>query len=100
MEPDEVIYNTTVSYIWRCKKCGYEYPNIPRIQNVKTEHCPACLGEILVSGKNDLLTLHHELAEELSPNNEVTAEQILANKKTQKTIFGYARNAGESIIIH
>ena len=92
--PDDVIYNTSVSYIWRCKKCGYEYFNVPHIQSVDTEHCPVCLGRIVVPGINDILTLHPEIAKDYSLNNKVPIEQINTKIKNYKEYLWNCTNCG------
>ena len=69
MKPYEVTARSPGYAWWKCRKCGFEWE--ARIADRTEGHgCPACAGEILVPGINDLQTLYPELASEWSEKND------------------------------
>lgn len=60
ISPETVTAGTGKKVYWKCKTCGYEwYGSISH--RVQRRGCPYCNHRIVISGKNDLATLHPEL---------------------------------------
>lgn len=62
-KPEEYTYGSNVKAHWVCSKCGYKWS-----ATISSRHhgagCPACAGNIVVTGKNDLATIKPELVRE------------------------------------
>ena len=61
--PQEYTFGSDVKVHWICSKCGYKWIAAIHSRN-KGAGCPACAGNIVVPGRNDLSTVKPELAEE------------------------------------
>ena len=61
--PEELPPGSNKSAHWICSKCGYRWTADIRSRN-KGAGCPACAGNIVVSGRNDLATMRPDLARE------------------------------------
>ena len=49
---------------WKCDKCGYEWQSAVNKRAIGRHKCPACVGQALHKGSNDLATQHLELVPE------------------------------------
>ncbi len=61
--PQEYSYGSGEKVNWVCSKCGYKWRAVIN-SRCKGAGCPACAGNIVVTGKNDLATMKPELAKE------------------------------------
>ena len=75
--PEDYTYGSNVKAYWICSKCGYSWSAA-----ISSRHngagCPACAGNILVTGKNDLATMRPELAKEWDhqKNGDIDPSQV------------------------
>lgn len=75
-------YNTAFSsnkYAWwLCPKCGYEWESKVNNRTAGNRGCPLCSGKVVVSGRNDLVTTHPEIAKEWHPtlNGDLTPDKV------------------------
>ena len=63
INPEYVQAMSNKIFWWKCKKCGYEW-RVPAYRRTKGNGCPACSGNIVVSGINDLATVRADLMDE------------------------------------
>ena len=70
---------------WVCPQCGFEYPASPHNRVGNKSGCPACSGNILIQGRNDLATVNPKLAEEWHPtmNGTLTPRDVTGKNNTQ-----------------
>jgi len=61
--PQDYTFGSKVKVHWICSKCGHKWPASINSRS-KGAGCPACAGNIVVTGRNDLATLHPELLKE------------------------------------
>ena len=83
-KPENVAPKSNKKYHWICSKCGWEYSSSP---NTRTSGsgCPACANKVVYKGKNDLLTLFPEIANEWHPikNGDLTPDEIVAGSNKE-----------------
>ena len=76
-KPSDYSYGSGEKVFWICSTCGYSWQ-----ATINSRHrgagCPACAGNILVSGKNDLLTMRPSIAAEwdYSRNGKIVPEHV------------------------
>jgi DNA-directed RNA polymerase subunit RPC12/RpoP len=77
--PEHYSIGADVKVWWRCNTCGHEWNAV--IYSRKKCGCPACAGNILVVGKNDLRTVNSAVAAEWdeAKNYPIRAEDVAAN---------------------
>ena len=77
--PEHYTIGADVKVWWKCGICGHEWD--ARIYSRKNCGCPACAGNVLVVGKNDLRTVNPDVAAEwdVEMNHPVRAEDVAAN---------------------
>lgn len=63
IKPEYLHAMSNKKFWWKCKKCGYEWET-PVYRRTKGYGCPACSGNVVVSGINDLATTHKYLVKE------------------------------------
>ncbi len=76
-KPQEYTIGSRVKAHWICSKCGHKWA--AAINNrCKGVGCPACAGNIVVPGKNDIATKHPELLSEwdYEKNVDVNPKQV------------------------
>lgn len=62
-KPQDYTFGSKEKVHWICSKCGYMWAAAINSRN-KGAGCPACAGNIVVTGKNDLATMRSDLAKE------------------------------------
>jgi hypothetical protein len=67
---------------WQCA-LGHEWRETPNQRTSKGQTCPICRGRLLLTGYNDLSTLHPGLAAQWHPRNPLSPSHITA-KANQK----------------
>lgn len=80
IDPSELLVNSHKRAWWVCKQCGFKYS--ATISNrSKGTGCRQCAGQVLIPGKNDLLTIYPEIANEwdTEKNNGISASQVFAH---------------------
>ncbi len=89
--PDTLLSGSHKRVWWLCAKCGYEWQSAVNKRAVVKHKCPACVGQALHEGYNDLSTRHPELAHEwdikknkLSPNGVIAGSMKKAWWKCRK----------------
>lgn len=62
----------------KCAKCGYVWTSTPHSILSNSGNCPACIGRVVIEGKNDLATLRPDLVKEwdYDKNNGITPQEI------------------------
>ena len=75
--PQEYTMGSNFKAHWICSKCGYKWAAAIHARN-KGAGCPACAGNILVTGRNDLATVKPELAKEwdYEKNVDINPNQV------------------------
>ena len=83
IDPARLMPNSNKSVWWKCSKCGFEYKAFISNRNRGTG-CKQCAGQVVISGKNDLLSLFPKIAKEWDyGKNRVLPSSILpgSNRK-------------------
>lgn len=77
---NKILFKQTKWLKWKCQTCGGIYPD--SIGNVVAgiNNCPYCAGKKLLSGYNDLASVHPEIVEKLSPKFRKAASEILCKE--------------------
>lgn len=77
---NKILFKETKWLRWKCPTCKGEYPD--SIGNIVAgnNNCPYCSGKKLLSGYNDLASVHPEIVEKLSPEFRKTASEILCKE--------------------
>ena len=75
--PSDYSYGSGEKVFWICSICGYSWQATINSRH-KGAGCPACAGNILVPGKNDLLTMRPSIAAEwdYSRNGKIIPESV------------------------
>ncbi len=69
LTPHGIMCRSNKKVWWVCPDCGYEWLESPRARTRRAwDDCLACAGVDLVPGRNDLATLHPEIAAEWHPD--------------------------------
>lgn len=85
LKPDNVMAHSSKKVWWKCSKCDYEW--IAAISNrTKGSGCPICAGNTVVSGVNDLFSLHPELIKEWSSRN-TNINPTKVSKNSRKVVW-------------
>ena len=101
LKPDEVLGGGHKSFFWKCRVCGNSWKAIV-LNRIKGTGCPYCSNHTLLSGVNDLETMHPELAKEWHPmkNGSLTPSQVLDGSERkywwQCPICGFAYSTAVS----
>lgn len=69
---------------WKCKKCGYEWQAAVCNRTKNQAGCPYCAGHVVISGKNDLATLHDELLVEWNYDKNELNPQLVSPGSSKK----------------
>ena len=106
--PSEVAAYSHDSAYWKCHMCGYEWQAQIKSRS-SGRGCPACGGQVVIKGQNDLATFFPEIASEwnyekngaLSPmmfapySNEIVWWKCkVCGAEYRKAISGRARGIG------
>lgn len=75
--PSKYSYGSGEKVFWICSTCGHSWQATINSRH-KGAGCPACAGNILVPGKNDLLTMRPNIAAEwdYSRNTNIVPESV------------------------
>lgn len=65
--PSAIAPKANAKFWWKCSTCGYEWQSSPSHRCGRGDGCPFCSGKVVISGKNDLATLHPLIAAEWHP---------------------------------
>ncbi len=76
LTPCEVSPGSKKLVFWLCPRCGYEYQAYIFNKTRRGDGCPACSSKRLVVGLNDFATVHPELLQEWSPENELLPDAL------------------------
>lgn len=77
MRPDQITVRSAIGANWRCKDCQQLFHGTL----YKRKGCPVCHGKKIVVGVNDLGTTYPEVAETISKNCDVSAEEVTARSQ-------------------
>lgn len=73
--PSEVFAFSNKEAYWKCHVCGHEWKK--KIGQRQSRGCPACAGQVLVKGKNDLASQRPDLLEEWDyEKNNVKPDEV------------------------
>ena len=78
--PEDYLPHSKYKAAWRCHKCGYKW-NAYIYSRTVGNGCPACAGQVLIVGKNDLKTRAPELAcqWDYKKNGDLKPEDVMLN---------------------
>lgn len=84
---------------WKCHTCGYEWPVSPAHRS-RGHNCPACSGQVIIEGKNDLLSQYPDIAKEwdYELNNKKPNEVAAHSNKKAHWICSKCNHHWESMI--
>ena len=71
LTPLDVVSGCNDKVWWKCGVCGYEWETTVNHRTGGTG-CPCCAGQVVIPGKNDLATIHPQVAEEWHPTKNKT----------------------------
>ncbi|MHB1844448.1 MAG: zinc-ribbon domain-containing protein [Deltaproteobacteria bacterium] len=80
LQPTKVSAGSGRKVWWRCSTCQYVWRTRVVDRAICGHRCPACIGQVVSLGRNDLATTHPELAAEWHPdrNGDLVPSQISA----------------------
>ena len=93
--PTEVSAGSNQKVWWKCHVCGYEWR--ATIHNRSAEHgCPVCAGHVVMTGYNDLATMHPELVDEWDSerNGELLPTGVTAH--SERKVWWRCRTCGHA----
>jgi uncharacterized Zn-finger protein len=78
LSPRDVTRGSSRKFWWRCS-LGHEWEVTvsDRVRAQSREGCPYCARKKVLTGFNDLATTHPELARDWSPNNKLSATEVI-----------------------
>lgn len=76
LKASEVSRNSSKTVRWSCKSHGHEWTERIDKRAIKNYGCPFCSGQRVLPGFNDLASRYPSIAEEWSPENEMTPEEV------------------------
>lgn len=105
INPDYISIYSNRKFNWKCHICGYSWSVSPAHRS-RGHNCPSCMGQIVIEGKNDLLSQFPNIAKEWDYGlnekkpNEVSAHSnkkahwicSICNHRWEATI--YSRTSG------
>jgi len=95
LKPEYISYMSGKKVWWKCKDCGYEWQAVISSRYVGNG-CKACAGQILVVGKNDLLSQNPSLALEwdYEKNSPLKPDEITVNNG--KKVWWICKDCGNN----
>ena len=95
LKPNEVTYGAERRVWWKCDVCGYEWNTKVQARTFRETGCPACSGNKVHPGFNDLKTLNPELAKQWHPtkNGDLKPDMITAG--SSKKVWWMCENGHE-----
>lgn len=82
----ELSYGSGKKVWWR-GRCGHEWQAEYRSRTTKGAGCPLCSGHLIISGINDLATVHPEIASEWYPIKNEEARPDLCARTSSKAVW-------------
>lgn len=80
--PKDVVCGSNKKAWWICSKCGYSYCTTINSRAIDNSGCAACLNQVLITGRNDLLSVYPDLALEYNTSlNAKDASEIFCRSK-------------------
>ena len=78
LKPEQVSYSSNLCVWWKCSACGYEWQATICNRNGRKSGCPSCTGKTVINGKNDLATLHPDVAAtwNYQKNTDITPDSV------------------------
>lgn len=70
IKPEYVLASSNKQFWWKCKTCGHEW-KAPAYRRTKGMGCPACSGNVVIPGINDLSTTRADLLGEWNYDKNV-----------------------------
>ena len=100
--PKDILPSTNKKYNWVCHKCGYKWR---AIVNSRTRPngtgCPACGGQKVIKGRNDLETIYPEIAKEWNyEKNEILPSECTAHSDRKVWWLGKCGHIWQDSISH
>ncbi len=92
LTPDDVTFGSNRKVWWKCKKCGYEWETSIN-HRVHGRGCPLCAKKTVVSGVNDLASMHPEILDEWNyEKNTIKPQEISSG--SNKSVWWKCKNHG------
>lgn len=85
INPEFVSLHSNIPFNWKCDVCGYKW-KVSVTHRARGHNCQACSGQVVIKGKNDLLSQYPEIAKEWDyENNGKRPDEVFAhsNKKAK-----------------
>lgn len=79
ISPEEVTYGSRKRVTWLCHKCGYEWETTVKNRALSHRGCAVCSGKKVMSGYNDVGTMHPELANFYDTNKNARELNTIAS---------------------
>ena len=91
-KPTEVTAFANRKAWWKCRDCDYEWNTLISTRSGGSK-CPCCSGYTFIKGRNDLKTIHPEIAEEWSEKNyPLQPDEV--NAKSRKNVWWHCKKCG------
>ncbi len=99
VNPEFITLHSNRKFWWKCKKCGYEWKTSPS-HRARGHKCPACVGQVVRKGVNDLASKDPELAKEWNySKNKLKPDEVTArNSKKVWWICSKCRHEWQATI--
>ena len=95
LRPTQVVKGATGKFLWKCLKCGHEWPATLSNRIANKSGCPACAGKVVIKGINDLASNFPLIASEWDwEKNDKTPEEYAA--KSHKSVYWKCPICGHS----
>ncbi len=94
IDPSTIPLFSNQDFWWQCHKCGYEWKRNPAHRS-RGRGCPCCANQVVIKGKNDLLSRFPYIAKEWDySKNKKKPDEI--NCKTNKQYWFVCSKCGYS----
>ncbi len=100
IKPEYVYALSNKQFWWKCRTCSYEW-KAPVYRRAKGMGCPACSGNVVVPGLNDLATTRKDLVEEWNYDKNIGIDPTGYLAGSNKKVWWKCKNCGyewESVI--
>ena len=80
LDPSKITCGSHKKVGWKCSKCSYCWKSVVKDRCLSHQGCPACVGKVLIVGKNDLLTIRPDIAAQWHPfkNGNLQPQDVMS----------------------
>ena len=94
LTPRGIITAAGKKFWWKCPDCGYDYQATIVHRKFSKSGCPNCYGNHTLSGKNDLVTTHPEIARDWHPTKNGTLKPTALKAGSHKIVWWKCSKCG------